>query len=202
MNDSPQSVVDAHRIRLPRFYLRTLFILVVFSALALSCCFYPTGTAVNPGEPILALWTTPYWTASGEVSGPNLRFAFWEDGRCVFATSAKKWGGPLAEGVLTTNQVRKLKQDIAKSGVSRLDQRSYLVPDSDCYYLSAVAGGRKHLLAWDEHIYANYGISVNSGPNEHAFMQCWKSLCEVAQSHIPTTSKPSNFVELTTRRWE
>jgi hypothetical protein len=113
----------------------------------------------------------------GQFGGlPALRFAFWNDGRVVFAKDSAKCDGELQRGRIANYRVDRLKQGISASGVFSLKGNCYLVPDGGVDCLIVEVGEKKQILYWDELESPGYGVNINPKPHHLEFMRCWKQL--------------------------
>ena len=110
--------------------------IVIVSGLA---AFFSSGLADQPDgavrdvkndRPFFAVWNahSDADTAVGHYRGPYLRFAFWDDGRVVFAKESEKECKPLQIGRIAPYRVARLKQALSDSGVFALKGTCYLVP--------------------------------------------------------------------------
>jgi hypothetical protein len=137
-------------------------------------------------RPFLAIWQEQ----GGEVGGPYLRIAIWDDGRIWFAEDLKNWSHALRQGQIPADRIARLKEDILKTGAFDLKGYCYLVPDArvDCVMLDF--SGKRQMLYWDEVEVPNYGINIDPKPHHLKFKECWKMVNALALKFITVRSEP------------
>jgi hypothetical protein len=142
-------------------------------------------------RPFFAVWSdhtnTP--TRLGTYRGPYLRFAFWENGRVVFAKTSERADQPLRRGKIAADRVARLKQALLESGVFELKGTCYLVVDGGCVNMMVDLGDHKQMLYWDEVKTMNYGININPKPHHLDFMRCWEALNSLGLAACPDQSE-------------
>jgi hypothetical protein len=150
----------------------SLLVLVAIGGLLTTVPLFPEDKKPDPKDdhPFFALWHD-----SGR-GAPALRFAFWNDGRVVFAKDPKRWDGELQRGRVASYRIDRLKQAISASDIFSLKGNCYLLPDGGVDCLIAQIGDKKQMLYWDEVESPNYGINVDPKPQHLEFMRCWKHL--------------------------
>jgi hypothetical protein len=117
------------------------------------------------------------WRSDGGLGGaPGLRFAFWNDGRVLFAKDSAKWNSELQQGRVAAYRIERLKQAISASGVFALKGNCYLVPDAGVDCLIVEIGDKKQMLYWDEIESPGHGINISPKPHHLEFFRCWKLL--------------------------
>jgi hypothetical protein len=140
---------------------------------------------VKDDRPFFAVWNSNAETGLGHYRGPYLRFAFWEDGRVVFAKESDKDEKPLQRGRIAPYRVARLKQALVNSGAFALKGNCYLVPDGAEISMMIDLGSQKQMLYWDEVKTQNYGINTNPKPQHLEFIRCWESLNRLGMVACP-----------------
>ena len=133
---------------------------------------------IRDDRPFFAVWSS-YSTADtglGHYRGPYLRFAFWNDGRVVFAKESEKDDKPLQRGRIAAYRVARLKQALFDSGVFARKGNCYLIPDAGFISMMIDLGAHKQMLHWDEVKATNRGININPKPHHLDFMRSWEAL--------------------------
>jgi hypothetical protein len=148
-------------------------------------------------RPFFALWRSD----NGWGGAPALRFAFWNDGRVLFAKDSAKWGGELQEGRVAAYRIERLKQAISGSGVFRLKGNCYLVPDAGVDCLMVEIGDKKQMLYWDEVEAPGHGININPKPQHLEFILCWKLLNSLGMVACPDQHEASKGKFEPARSW-
>lgn len=149
-------------------------------------------------RPFFALWKDDNGRGGG---APTLRFAYWDDGRVLFAKDSANWGSALQRGTVASYRVDRLKQAIAGSGVFSLKGNCYLVPDGDVDCLIVEIGDKKQMLYWDEVESPNYGININPKPHHLEFIRCWKLLNSLGVVASPDQFEASSTKFQPKRSW-
>jgi hypothetical protein len=142
---------------------------------------------VKDDRPFFAVWNSHSnaETGLGHYRGPYLRFAFWDDGRVVFAKESEKDEKPLQRGRIAPYRVARLKQALLDSGAFSLKGNCYLVPDGAVISMMIDVGGQKQMLYWDEVKTQNYGINMHLKPHHLDFIRCWESLNRLGMVACP-----------------
>jgi hypothetical protein len=142
---------------------------------------------VQDDRPFFAVWNSHSTadTDHGHYHGPYLRFAFWDDGRVVFAKESETENKPLLRGRIAAYRVARLKKALLDSGVFTLKGNCYLVPDGRIVSMMIDLGNQRQMLYWDEVKTKNYGINTNPKPHHLDFIRCWESLNSLGQVACP-----------------
>jgi hypothetical protein len=130
---------------------------------------------VKDDRPFFAVWISDTGLLP-DRSVPSLRFAFWDDGRVVFAKESERDNKPLLRGRIAAYRVARLKKALSDSGVFALKGTCYLVPDGPVIEMMIDLGSRKQMLYWDERKAKDYGININPKPHHLEFMRCWEAI--------------------------
>jgi hypothetical protein len=148
-------------------------------------------------RPFFALWKSD----GGEGGATALRFAFWNDGRVVFAKDPSKWGSGLQQGRVAAYRIERLKQAISASDVFTLKGNCYLVPDAGVDCLMVEIGDKKQMLYWDEIDLSGHGININPKPHHLEFKRCWKLLNSLGVVACPDQFEASKQKFEPARSW-
>jgi len=140
--------------------------------------------------PMLALWLSHDGNAPSKMQrAPALRFAIWEDGRVLFAKDPGKWGGELQEGKIAPDKLALLKKQVAESGILKLKDDGYAVPDASGISMIVNVAGKPRLFYWDEVETPGYGINSNPKPEHLEFKRCWKQVSGLGVAAVPDASR-------------
>jgi hypothetical protein len=133
---------------------------------------------IKDDRPFFAVWNSHSTADSpiGPYDGPYLRFAFWEDGRVVFAKESEKEARPLRRGRIAAYRVARLKQALIDSGVFKLKGNCYLVPDAGRICMMVQVGADQQTLYWDEVKESTFRTELNPHSNHLKMIQCWEAL--------------------------
>ena len=101
-----------------------------------------------------------------------------------------RWTHELYEGSISAEEVAKLKEAIAATGVLDLKRTSALVPDAPIDCMLVDFGNRRQLLLWDERESPNYGINIDPTPDDLRFIAAWKAVNRLALAARPKKSEP------------
>lgn len=174
----------------------TTFIVMisVVAALAANGCADQGNATIRDNQddhPFFAVWNdrSGLETGFGHYQGPYLRFAFWDDGRVVFAKESEWKDKPLQRGKISADRVDRLKHALRDSGVLKLRGTCYLVPDGGSITMSVELGEHKQTLYWDEVKVEGYGINFNPQPQHREFIRCWEALNSLGLAARPKQSE-------------
>ncbi len=200
------------RYRLP---LTVLFFCCGVALFALASC----GGAPPPGKPeteldspfipharervpMLAVWLqSDGMRRVSDQRAPSLRYAIWEDGTVVFANDPKEWGSGLRRGKLGVDQVARIKEQIAGSGIFGLQRTHALVPDAPAMCMAVRLEGKKQVLYWDEREMPSYGINIAPTADDLEFIRCWKFVNRVGVGARPPGSEAVAETFLPPKEW-
>jgi hypothetical protein len=159
----------------------------------------PTSHSQEPKDdrPFFALWRSDH----GWGGAPALRFAFWNDGRVLFAKDSGKWGSELQQGRVASYRIERLKQALSASGVFTLKGNCYLVPDAGVDCLMVEVGDKKQMLYWDEVEAPGHGINIKPKPHHLEFIRCWKLLNSLGVVACPDQYEASKREFEPTKSW-
>lgn len=91
---------------------------------------------------------------------------------------------------ISAEEIARLKEVIAETGVLDLKRTSALVPDAPIDCMLVDLGDRPQLLLWDERESPNYGINIDPTPDDLKFIATWKAVNRLALAARPKESEP------------
>src|SRR5437773_10484241 len=143
------------------------------------------GKPEDKDQPFLAVWRK-HEGRRLESDAPYLRFAFWNDGRVLYAKDSEKWNHDLLRGKIEPDKVKKLKSELAKTGVCDLKGYCYLGPSMPCDCVMVDLGKKKQMLYWVEGMMS----WMESAPHRMDFVKAWKAVNKLARAASPEHGEP------------